>query len=200
MNVRTIKHKTKYQRLDNVLTIDVGMNTGYAYWDLNCGWNEKANCPLPVDYGQFSVKPSDVLEYDIIDLADEFENLIDERFCWVRLCVLEGVELWAGSLKSMTSAVKGNLFKLAYIVGMYADICRRKDIEFRIISAASWKGQLKDPVVAEKVERFTGIKLIKSHQHTIDAIGIGLSLMGYFERRTKRTQKTRRFKIGNKRV
>ena len=182
------------QLLNRVLTIDVGDNTGWAYWVSTCEFNGKY--PIPHSYGQYSHKESDIVENDLNFMAGEFEDLIGGFSEGVKLVILEGVELWGDSLRSLTSARRGNLFKLAYMVGMYANICRQHGIEFRIVPARQWKGQMNNDMVSGRVTRMTGIKVKKKFQHMVDAIGIGLSTMGYWEVGGHRIQRTKRYKIG----
>lgn len=176
------------QSINNTLCIDVGDNTGYAYWKDN---------QLAL-YGQFSTKENDRLDNYIREMSENFSDLIEhvrsEIHGEIDLCILEGVELWGGSLRSITSAKRGNLFKLAYLVGVYSNVCYAHDIPFRIVLARAWKGQMSDDVVARKVRFLTGITFKKSRQHTADAIGIGFSMMGYFERTCRHPQRTKRFK------
>jgi len=174
------------------MTVDVGMNTGWAYWD------ECESFPAPDIWGQYSVKPHKILEEDLTELAYQFDDNICALRSTPKIIILEGVELWAGNLRSLTSASRGNLFKLSYIVGMYARNALHYGSGFRIIPASQWKGQLKDPMVMKRVTNLTGIEFKKSEQHVCDAIGIGLSHMGLFENNIRRGGKTVKYKLQNR--
>lgn len=178
------------QFLKKTLCIDVGDHTGYAFWD-----KPRVN---PETHGQFSLSKHGLLHEDIAEMTGLFEEMVDDHvdeYECIDLCIIEGVEIWEGSLRSQTSAKRGNLFKLAYLVGSYSSICLQRKIPFRIVPARAWKGQMKNEMVCMRVERITGIHLKKSYQHEIDAIGIGLSTMGYFERTVRNPQRVKRFKI-----
>jgi len=89
---------------------------------------------------------------------------------------IEGVALWSGSLKSMTSARQGDLFELSYLIGGYCKACTDAGIKFILISPTRWKGQMNKNAVKLRVYR--AIKLSYKTTHETDAVGMGLSLMG----------------------
>jgi len=173
------------QTFKRTLTVDVGDHTGWAFWD---GQQD------PKDWGMLVLdKHIDGMENQLGNMQIQFKYLLEELK--PRLCILEGVEFWAGNLRSVTAAKRGNLSKLSYLVGMYGASCFERGISIRIIPAREWKGQLKDPMVLSRVQDLTGIQLKKSEQHIADAIGMGLSLQGMFYRTVKNPQRLKRFKI-----
>lgn len=150
--------------LRGFLTVDPGEHTGWAYWS-------GTNKPLT---GQIRPAKTRELEPGLIHHWGEFKALLAScRPCTV---IIEGVEIWEGSLVSMTSAKRGNLFKLAYLVGGYTQIANSKNIEVEIIPARRWKGQLTKDAVRSRVKRFNG-QLYRT-DHITDAVGIGVAIMG----------------------
>lgn len=173
------------QTFKRTLTVDVGDHTGWAFWD---GKTE------PADWGMITLDRNvKGLEVQLGYMQRRFKCLLED--IKPELCVLEGVEFWAGNLRSMTSARRGNLSKLSYLVGMYMATCLEKGIDVRILLAREWKGQLKDPMVHSRVFNLTGIQLKKGEQHISDAIGIGLSLQGLFYRTRSNPERIKRYKI-----
>ena len=173
------------QTFKRTLTVDVGDHTGWAFWN---GKQE------PTEWGMLVLdKHIQGMELQLRYMQIQFKNLLEELK--PVLCILEGVEFWANDLRSLTSAKRGNLSKLAYLVGMYGASCFERHIDARIIPAREWKGQLKDPMVLSRVQNLMGLQLKKSEQHIADAIGMGLSLQGMFYRTVKNPQRLKRFKI-----
>lgn len=147
------------------LTIDPGDSTGYAYW----------SGLLSPKVGQFNnnCRAKD-LELQLCHMLKKFDALLDDLH--PELVVIESVEVWGGSLTSITSAVRGNLMKLSYMVGVYSALCDQRGITFKLIPARRWKGQLSKDAVKLRVYR--AIKKHYPQTHMTDAVGIGLHCMG----------------------
>lgn len=138
------------------LTVDPGMNTGWALWgDSNL-----------LKYGQFMQKHL-ALEEDLKNLFNNFKNLIQETK--PHRVYLEYPGVWQNSYVSMAAVNSGDLLKLAAIVGGYASL---SNCSVHFISPNTWKGQLSKDAVKFRVNRSTGISEKSSHIN--DAIGIGL--------------------------
>lgn len=144
----------------NVLAIDPGLHTGIAYFpgnvivpeimDFNVDWKAKT---IAEKLDSLLIK---------LDMLDLYKRKIE----WV---VIEGVEIWSGSLKSMTAATRGNLSLLAYIVGAYYHYF--SDLDTEIISP-KWKGQLTYSALDEWIYRINGKHYASEHIRA--AVGIGL--------------------------
>ena len=90
---------------------------------------------------------------------------------------LELPELWSGSAKSQSAAVQGDLFKLTYLIGNYAQVLRWTwAVEPRLLRPREWKGQMSKSVIARRVYR--SIERRYESEHILEAVGIGLSLQG----------------------
>lgn len=178
--------RTPIEIIDSTLTVDPGWHTGWAWW--------KAPKKL-VQSGQ-DICRSYLKEYGIINLSraksvtDKFEYMCDRFETLVcelepEMVYIEGTAIWEGSLKSMTAAKRGNIMTLSYLIGGYMRELNRRGIDYKIISANDWKGQANDSVIATKCDEIMGIGLDHCEQHTLDAIGIGLSGFGLLERKVK---------------
>lgn len=85
--------------------------------------------------------------------------------------------LWSGSAVSQASAAKGDLFKLAYLIGSIAKMWDdRNGRPLRLISPQEWKGQLPKEVVMRRVHVL--LPNVKLSNHMADAIGMGLAAQG----------------------
>jgi len=172
------------QYLNKTLTIDPGDHTGWSYW-------KKDLYPI---YGQYNLdRKYKTLEEQLKYLADEFSNLL-ERFPNTSYVYIEGVEFWEGSQISMVAAKRQNLSKLSYLVGMYFDKAITSGMEARIIPARVWKGQMTNEILENKIRRINGQSY--PSEHILNAVGIGISRMGYFQRTVRVPQKFHRNKLG----
>ncbi|NJR72707.1 MAG: hypothetical protein HC773_01360 [Scytonema sp. CRU_2_7] len=164
-------NKTAY--INYTLTVDPGWNTGLAYW---IGDKEPIVSIIkePPRRKKIKLEPTR-LKY----MFDKFEAYVKSRS--IETCVIEGVEMWSGSTKSMTSAARGNLFSLAYIVGGYINICYRLGIHVKLVyprgggDRVMWKGQLDATKLAARIHRINS-KIYP--EHIREAVGIGFSIMG----------------------
>jgi hypothetical protein len=150
----------KNVNVKNVLSIDPGLHTGLAYFPDDFIVPDVMD--FNVDYKAKTIAEkldSLLIKLDVLDL---YKLKIE----WV---VIEGVQIWATSLKSMTAATRGNLSLLAYIVGAYYQYFNGLFVE---IISPQWKGQL--PISALRV----WIKQINGQEYRSDhinaAVGLGL--------------------------
>ncbi len=96
--------------------------------------------------------------------------------------IIEDAALWSGSAKSQAAATRGDLLKLAKVIGAlcavaveYAENCR-----VQLIPPSQWKGQLPKGVVKHRIRSV--FELPAHHhllrEHVADAVGMGLAAMG----------------------
>lgn len=163
------------QPLNNVLTVDCGDNTGWAFWrqghDLRPTCHEQIALPKRAQKWDRSTQ--------FIFMWERFEELLNTlniEYGKVNDVILEGVEAWEHDKKSRASTFSGDIFKLAYLVGGYAKSAHKYQADFHIIPARQWKGQMDKDATKERVSRVTGVYYRTSH--ITDAIGMGLSIMG----------------------
>jgi hypothetical protein len=150
--------------LRNVLTVDTGDNTAIAHWKGHkFPLVTEINCPV------WKLKEqNEQLKY----MWNAFSNSLHHRYLKV---YLEGTNIYRSSLKSMTAATRGNLTKLDYLIGGYANICYQLNIDFEIITAQQWKGQMSKEATKAKVFLLNG-KYYNS-EHSTDAVGMGFGIM-----------------------
>jgi Holliday junction resolvasome RuvABC endonuclease subunit len=155
--------------LSDVLTVDPGNHTGYAYW---FGTDDPAT-------GQFNIprKKTVVLPHEKFDHMMSNFHAILESFN-PHVVVIEDVRVYGSSAVSMASATRGDLIGLARLVGGYCECCRGRSIRYQLIPAVAWKGQMPDAAVRVHVQTVLG-REYKS-EHVISALGIGLSKSRHF--------------------
>jgi hypothetical protein len=155
--------------LDQVLTVDPGYNTGWAYW--------KEGSVIQTGLIRAPVRADCKTIVERLDLIwstfalDCFEPPLAPR-----RAIIESVELWGGSAKSQMSAQRGDLMSLSYCVGGLMEICLREHIKVSLVPALKWKGQLPNSALKLRIKRAIDMEFPSEH---IDcAVGIGLAEMG----------------------
>lgn len=155
--------KVKFSR---VLFVDPGFFTGFTYW-----------LPNNFFFGLLRIK-------NFLDINrrfnfgwDGFRDILEHYE--PNLVYFEDVEFRANSLKSMTSAKRGDLLKLDRLLGGYMGECNRLHIDYKLIKAINWKGNLTDEQVSKRVKWLTGKTFLS--QHITDSFGMSLSVMGIFK-------------------
>jgi Holliday junction resolvasome RuvABC endonuclease subunit len=158
--------------LFDVLTVDPGMNTAYAFWKGDL---------LPV-VGMFNTHSKKILtDYDKYNLLwKNFRGIITSFN--PKKVVIENVRVYNSS-HSMMAATAGDLIKLSIIVGGYCGICDREGISYRLISPQGWKGQLTKEATKAQVKLINGE--IYKNDHITDAVAMGLAQMELFPYRSK---------------
>lgn len=163
--------------LNRCLTIDPGWNTGIAYWvgDLD---------PITQVIKEPARRKKIKIEPERLDyMFRKFDSIVRIYKDEIDRCYIEGVELWAYNLRSMTSAKRGDLFALAYMVGGYTAMCQRNGIEVMLLyptgekkkERVAWKGQLDARKLAARIVRINN----KTYpEHVREAVGMGFSILG----------------------
>ena len=159
----------------HVLTIDAGVrNLGYAFWPLiKRGKNAKTRAPKHSGV----VHPPKKGTWEDGVHAGTCEWLVTfVQIHAVEYVVIEFVELWGDSARSMQAAKKGDLFRLAYLVGALGEatyaLCDRRAV---IATPTLWKGDMPKPVMKRRVRRALH-RRYKEHEY--DAVAMGLRIMG----------------------
>ena len=155
--------------MTDVLTVDPGDSTGWAFWSEG----------ELIKTGQITGKKKDVMD-QYRYMWHEFYTLI-QKYC-PDICLIEGIEIYSGSIKSHIAIRKRKgkemapLVKLAYLIGGYVCICLRSNTETRIVPFSKWGGQLSPLAVRAQVAYITGKEF--NTQHIFDAVGMGLNYYG----------------------
>jgi len=145
-------------------TVDPGLHTAIAYWV------DGERTPQSIA----TVNVSNKAKTDVEKLLDLRAKVL-EKMCACHTVYIEGVAVYAGSLKSMTSAVRGNLSLLAYIVGVYVS-CFAKQESRIVLLSPQWKGQLTYDALAVWVGRINGC--LYRTEHELATVGMGLYVGG----------------------
>lgn len=153
--------------INDILTIDPGFHTGYAYWTGN-------NDPITGCFNLSRGKKVVTIEDQLNDMWLKFSALI--KTLEPVGCIIESVEHWGGSLKSRTASSKGDLSKLSYLIGGYSYICSKKGISFKLVPAKTWKGQLPNSALVGRVKMINGKEY--PNDHILCAVGIGFAEEG----------------------
>lgn len=177
-------HKSK--TIGTRISIDPGISgTGVAVWS-ESEWKEKV-CPIDVRniYGK---KTEDWLG-KMRSILAQLEEIIDQHEP-VRKLYIEFPEKM-DSLKGNAAVVSkvrgglkepGDVFKLTYLVGAVAELCRSNDVGFRYYLPSEWKGQIGKSIVEQRIKmRIPNIVDLNPKSHSFDAIGIGLHAKGFME-------------------
>lgn len=152
-----------------LLTVDPGLEgTGIALWTIG-GCATK-----PVRTDVFKSRAKTWMRRAAV-IAAGFANQIDEYVS--DQIIIEFPVLWAGSKLSQTAASRGDLFKLAYLCGAFADrIAELDDINhLYLVRPQDWKGQLSKAAVNARIKNFLGTSY---PNHASDAVGMGLAAFG----------------------
>ncbi len=161
------------------LTMDPGDNTALTIWldgelVTSFFWRLSARDKKSLSTTQKHAK-----------LCLSFQNVLKEEVKHLHslsggemLFIIEGVSLWGSSTKSQASALRGDSFRLAYLVGGYISIFQElfSSSEVEIIDVRKWKGSLPTDILEKEVERFT--QETPENEHLACAIGIGMNHFG----------------------
>ena len=155
-----------------VLIVDPGVSgTGWAYWlDISRDGNRSANMPFLSDS-----KIPKKTGFDAVEILWAwFDGVVD--VLRPKIVVIEFPELWSSSGVSLSSAAKGDLFKLTYLIGGFGRIVSKRTNRAPVlVTPTEWKGQLPKKAVDARIKRSLG-KKYKNHES--DAVGMGLCLQG----------------------
>lgn len=164
------------KRFRKVLTIDPGWNTGWAFWKGNLN-------PL---YGSFKLDPTiDSKEAKLGCMIYQFGKLIDDLE--PSLIFIEETDFRPGCLKSDVSHRMGHIHTLSNLIGCYFTLCVKfKSADCRLLPVVSWKGNMNDDAVRARVYSVTGSYY--PNPHITDAVGMGLSRMGVFNKAKRKVR------------
>ena len=160
--------------------IDPGVHsTGWALMNLS----DKSQQPLVRSSGVIR-EPNNRPWLDCADaVSATLLKLLQDN--WVKRVAIEQPQIWTADSSSLASAARGDLFKLAVLVGDIIGHLRvglQNRVEIRLVTPNEWKGQLPKPVVMERVRTILGYNnpACRLRDHETDAIAIGLYVFGVF--------------------
>lgn len=152
--------------LKKILTIDPGLHTAWMYWKGD----------LAPEFGMLTnARGATNAEEKLISVQKKMNNLLDtfvEQNKKIEKAYIEGTTYYH-TARSFASATKGNLSLLSYCIGVCVCCLSNHGIDFEILEARQWKGNMSDEAVRYRVQYIMGRKF--SNIHLYDAAGIGLS-------------------------
>lgn len=163
--------------MSRLLAIDPGINsTGWAFWE------KPTRSLFPDEYGLVQAPLGGTWHDRALSNAKVIaENL---RFGWLgpHLEVFCEFPAFFASSGGVASAATGSVHKLAFQVGVYAQVFASRGSSFTPVGVNEWKGQLPKDVVCRRVEKILGPRAGREFRaDTWDAVGIGLWVKGVFK-------------------
>lgn len=160
-------------REPNVVTIDPGVEMGWAVWS-RANWATKC---APIETGVITRRAPQWGVAMRKAVRAMFKEL--DRF-WIIDSFVEWPAFFESS-KGYASAKSESLVKLACAVGWIAGYLDIRDINNKFVSVGQWKGQLTKPAVERRIKGILGANACKGFtSHDWDAVGIGLYAQGLF--------------------
>lgn len=153
--------------LDNVLTIDPGVNTGWAYWRKG----------KPFVTGVFRVKRVKRVQSQpemITYLCEQLRSIVYSLQMKIDRVYIEAV-YFADTHISQTAARSGSLTLLAMIIGAYIASLTLYQYPVELVQPRTWKGQLTDKAIVARVMRRLG-RTYRVHER--EAVALGLAIAG----------------------
>ena len=165
------------QSLKSVVTVDPGIRgSGFAYWErLYRTEPGEVMAPRDIQLAVPKAKGSWQLRAGLV--VERFKGFLYKHS--PGLVVIELPEVWSDSEKSMASATKGDLIKLAVLCGRLEEATFEDNVTLTktlYISPQQWKGQLSKRVVDKRIKASLQAEY---PDHVSDAVGMGLSMQGW---------------------
>lgn len=169
----------------NILTIDPGLSvkpggTGLALFKNNDINPTETKIIFPI---------GKTWEERLFYVQDEIENKLKEIGYSRNLKVYIELPTFFTSVKGMTCATgkdnaDSDLVKLAALAGSIYCIAKThvygQDSGVYFIRIQEWKGTLSKRAVESRIKRRLGLKQLPFSSHALDAVGIGLYVLGHF--------------------
>lgn len=160
-------------RTPSVVTIDPGVEMGWAVWDC-AKWTVKC---APIETGVITRRAPTwgvAMKKSVRALFNELD-----RF-WIVDSFIEWPAFFQSS-KGQVSARSESLVKLACAVGWVAGYLDVRNVNNTFIPVNQWKGQLTKPAVERRIKRILGADACKGFSsHDWDAVGLALYAQGFF--------------------
>ena len=160
--------------LQHVVFVDPGLGgTGWAYYQwVNTGGGK---VEAPTASGVIRAPRGECWENQAFSICHQFSGTLAAFGC-VQDVVIEFPGLFGGDATSYAAAAKGDLFKLAVLVGGLGYVARGHTRNMPVyVSQQEWQGQLNKQEVLLRIEKRIGMKC---RDHEADAVAMGLSAQG----------------------
>jgi hypothetical protein len=153
-----------------MLSVDPGLSgTGWVLWD---------SSDRPVKAGILTPRAAEPLFDRCRYIAQNLYKIQFKNQDFLLVCEYPRV---FDSAIGQAVARRGDLVKLAVLVGVIAGRCRSSS--FVPMPVNEWKGTLPKPVVERRVQAILGVnrcRKLGAKSHIYDALGIGLHFQGRF--------------------
>lgn len=164
--------------MKKLLSIDPGVEAGWALWDLSLTGAPPIRTGLIMPGHRYPSHHNEVWQGRVEQVCDYFQN----RFWGSEKEVAIEWPAFHGSAAGETVATSGSLVKLTYAVGAIARVFESQDIPVRLVPVAEWKGQMPKTAVEYRIKKILGEEACKGfRKHVWDAVGIGLHVKGEFQ-------------------
>lgn len=166
------------------LSIDPGIEMGWAIWDGSVSAETQPTPQPPLDTGIISprkdapwISRSNLIMWAFDNLVkqtgDAYEGRVENVYCE-----------WPGyfdDAAGQLTASSGALVKLTIAVGRVMQYCQDHRLKFFPIQVGDWKGQVSKEVVERRIRRRLGDAVCSGfRKHVWDAVGVGLYVKGWF--------------------
>lgn len=152
-----------------IITIDPGIYIGFSLWDADKF--KRGALMYPLKHGHVHHKNKEKTFYD-------FKRMIAKQQPVVK-AYIENAKLMKSG-KGIVAADSGALVKLSQTIGRITQILVDAGCKVELIEVAKWKGTLPKEVCERRIRRQLPRIPEKESNHAIDAIGIGLFMLGKF--------------------
>lgn len=149
--------------MSSIVSVDVGWKTGLAYF------KNKDTSPRVLQLNARGKTTEEKIKY----MAANFKHYLFKLPESPSIILLEGVEFYGNSLRSVTATRRGDLFTLAYLVGVYIGVCITLNLRFKVSTFNEWGGQMTPEVINKRLDRALGEHF--RSQHINDAVAMGLT-------------------------
>jgi hypothetical protein len=156
------------------LTIDPGLNTAIAIWTNNNHLIDTVEFTI----NKYKHKKDMTIEHKLTLMRLFLSSKIGKYLNYINHVHIESVELWGGSSLSYMAGIRGDLFLLSYLVGIYFEFFISKQINTYLVSAHTWKGQLAYNALLIRVTNILKLDENTYSEHAINALGLGLYTQG----------------------
>jgi hypothetical protein len=151
------------------LSIDTGINVGYALWDCR-RWTKLVP---PIAHGSSNAPRVGDWQKRVIQSLRSFEMMLAHEPYIMRL---------RDVFIEIPDFVAGDTIKLVFTVGWiarWAEVSRRARVH--LIGVNEWKGQLKKKQTDARITQLLGARFLKQcvNDHERDAVGLGLHCKGF---------------------
>lgn len=159
------------------MTIDPGVEMGYAIWDLD-GLRGPQKFPAGMEWRAITVKRSGYLRGKTGKYSNRLDSTVAQflalfRECPCEIVVSEFPEVWGSSGRGGAANASGDLLKLAGFcyAARQAILDHFSGVQWEFVPVSKWKGQTPKELTQMRIKRAWNWK--GQNHNEADAVGIG---------------------------